>query len=146
MTAASFRPSHVGVCVRDLDASLRFWRDGLGFEVAHAYDLTSAQVAGLGPALEVADPVALTSTMLRLGGLTVELLAYASPAVTGTPSATRGQAGLTHLSFLVADVDAAAAHLVAHGGTLLERTRQDLGIAVVFLADPDGTRVELMQG
>lgn len=146
MSVPTFRPSHAGICVRDLPGALRFWRDGLGFDVAHSYDLTTAMVPGLGPALEVADPVRLTSTMLKLGELTVELLAYASPAVSGRPSATRGQLGLTHLSFLVPDVDVAAAHLVQHGGTVVETTRQDLGIAVVFLADPDGTRVELMQG
>ena len=145
MSTPVYRPSHVGVCVSDLSAALRFWRDGLGFDVAHSYDLTTAMVAGLGAALEVSEPVALTSTMLKLGELTVELLAYASPAVTGAPSPTRGQRGLTHLSFLGADVDAAA-HLAEHGGTVLTSTRQDLGIAVVFVADPDGTRVELMQG
>jgi len=33
----------------------------------------------------------------------------------GQPSATRGQIGLTHLSFHVRDVGAVAAHLVDHG-------------------------------
>ncbi len=146
MSAPVFRPSHVGVCVTDLEASLRFWCDGLGFERLHAFTLTSEQVPGIGPALEVDGPVGLTSQMVRLGTLTVELIAYAQPAPTGTPSTSRGHLGLTHVSLLVDDVDAAAAHAVSYGGTLLPGTRQDLGIAVVFLADPDGTRVELMQG
>jgi catechol 2,3-dioxygenase-like lactoylglutathione lyase family enzyme len=142
----ALRPSHVGVCVTDLEASLRFWCDGLGFERLHAFTLDEGAVPGLGAALEVEGEVAVTSQMIRLGNLTVELIAYASPSPTGAASTTRGQVGLTHLSLLVDDVDAAAEHLVAHGGTLLPATRQDLGIQVVFLADPDGVRVELMQG
>ena len=34
--------------------------------------------------------------------------------------------------------------IVEHGGTLLPDTRAS-GMSLVFLADPDGTRVELMQ-
>lgn len=140
------RPSHVGVCVSDLTASLRFWCDGLGFTPLHAFELDDTSVPGLADALEVDGPVRVTSQLVRLGDLTVELLGWAEPQPTGSPSTSRGTVGLTHLSFTVPDVDAAAAHLVRCGGTLLDRTRQDVGIQVVFLADPDGTRVELMQG
>ena len=38
----------------------------------------------------------------------------------------------------------AAARLVEYGGTILEDTRSDAGIVLLFLTDPDGTRVELM--
>ena len=140
------RPSHVGVCVSDLAAARRFWCDGLGFEPVHAFELDDTAVPGLAEALEVDGPVRMTSQLVRLGDLTVELIGWQQPAPSGTPSTSRGTLGLTHLSFTVADVDAGAAHLVAHGGTVLERTRQDVGIQVVFLAGPDGTRVELMQG
>lgn len=37
-----------------------------------------------------------------------------------------------------------AAHLVRLGGTIVEPTRAKLGVDLVFLADPDGARVELM--
>ena len=43
------------------------------------------------------------------------------------------------------DVEASAAHLVACGGTLLESTRAELGVPLVFVHDPDGVRIELMQ-
>ncbi|MCU1457052.1 MAG: hypothetical protein JWL73_1144 [Actinomycetia bacterium] len=41
-------------------------------------------------------------------------------------------------------MDAAAARLVEFGGTVIDGTRAALGLDVVFIADPDGTRVELM--
>ena len=140
------RPSHVGVCVSDLDAARRFWCDGLGFVPLHAFELDDTAVPGLAEALEVDGPVRMTSQLVRLGDLTVELIGWTDPPPTGSPSTSRGTLGLTHLSFTVADVDATAARLVEHGATVLEGTRQDVGIAVVFLAAPDGTRVELMQG
>ena len=44
--AAAF--SHVGICVADLERSLRFYCDGLGFEVAEGYDLTDTLHLSLG--------------------------------------------------------------------------------------------------
>lgn len=140
------RPSHVGVCVSDLAAARRFWCEGLGFQPLHAFELDDTAVPGLAEALEVDGPVSVTSQLVRLGDLTVELIGWTHPSPSGTPSTSRGSLGLTHLSFTVPDVDVVAAHLVEHGGTVLEGTRQDVGIQVVFLAAPDGTRVELMQG
>ena len=56
--------------------------------------------------------------------------------------------GLTHLSFRVEDLEAVTARLVALGGRVLEDTRVDnprYGASVLFLVDPDGTRIELVQ-
>jgi len=136
--------SHLGICVSDLERSLRFYGEGLGFELAEAYDLDDTAMPGLAEALEVVSPVALRSQMITKGSLKIELLAYGSPEAEGSPSASRGQLGLTHLAFNVADCDAVARHLVACGGTLLENTRVSVGIQIQFVADPDGTRIELM--
>jgi catechol 2,3-dioxygenase-like lactoylglutathione lyase family enzyme len=133
--------SHIGLCVRDLDRSLHFYCDGLGFEKAdaHVIDNTFAD------ALEVSRDVDLDSQFIKRDGLSIELLYYRSPEVTGSPSASRGSLGLTHLSFFVDDVDESVATLVAAGGTLLPSTRTTIpGVDLVFVADPDGTRVELM--
>jgi catechol 2,3-dioxygenase-like lactoylglutathione lyase family enzyme len=138
------RPSHLGLCVTDLARAERFWCDGLGFERAERYELTDTLAPGLAEALEVPAPVDLISQMIVLGEMKIELLHYRTPQVEGTPSATRRQLGLTHVSFWVDDVDAAAARLVEHGGTILPTTRSNPGVAIQFLADPDGTRVELM--
>ena len=67
----------------------------------------------------------------------------------GQPSTRRNHLGLTHLSFIVEDVDAAAMELEQYGGTIIEGTRsgqdEPRSVQIVFLADPDGTRVELMR-
>ena len=136
---------HLGLCVSDLAASIRFYCDGLGFEQVEGYDLDTAMLAGLGAALEIDGPVAVRSQMIVREAMKIELLAYREPAPVGVPSMSRGALGFTHLSFVVDNLEASIAHLVAHGGTLLAGTRQNFGVQLVFLADPDGARIELMQ-
>ena len=80
-----------------------------------------------------------------MGPWASELLYYRSPPTFGEASASRGQVGITHLSFYVDDVDAAVARLLEYGGTLLPNTRANPGVDLVFLTDPDGVRVELMK-
>ena len=83
-------------------------------------------------------------------GTTLELLHFPQP---GTRLA-RGprpmnQVGLTHLSFLVEDLDAALARLAALGAQVLGETRlgaDGVGPKAIFVTDPDGTRIELVEG
>ena len=87
------------------------------------------------------------SQFIRLGGVQIELLDYASPGTFGEPHHRRNHLGLTHLSFWVDDVEARALELERCGGTILQGTRNpadDASVRILFLADPDGTRVELM--
>jgi lactoylglutathione lyase len=63
---------------------------------------------------------------------------------------SRNQLGFTHFAVYVDDLDAEIARLVECGGTVVERTRTKIGegpmsVELVFIADPDGVRVELMQ-
>ena len=141
MANVDYRPSHIGICVRDLKSSLRFYCEGLGFTAAEGFPIGNEWAASL----EVEGDVKLTSQFVRKDTFAIELLHYESPGVIGTPSSRRNQLGITHLSFWVDDFDAAVDHLVALGGTLLESTRASEGMDLVFLADPDGTRVELMR-
>ncbi|TML10806.1 MAG: VOC family protein [Actinobacteria bacterium] len=138
----SYAPSHIGICVRDLERSRRFYIDGLGFAEFARFEMTR-------PIAEVESPCDLTSYFMQKGDLRVELLHYRSPGVIGHPSTRRNQLGLTHLSFVVDDVDAAAHELETFGGTIVEGTRSGQDdpddVQIIFLADPDGTRVELMR-
>lgn len=138
------RPSHLGLCVSDLEASLRFYCEGLGFVAAERYTLDSAELPGLDSALEVDGATVVVSQFVRSGDFAIELLGYERPASTGRPSSSRGQLGMTHLAFHVDELDATIARAVASGGTVIESTRSDLGVQLVFLADPDGVRVEFI--
>jgi len=141
-----FSFSHFGICVCDLERSLRFYCDGLGFEMAesHAIGTEFARLMDL-------DDVSVTSQFIRRGPTAVELLAFTDPAPVG--DATRRpvhRLGLTHLSFRVRDLEATVQRLVELGGSVVEssRTSIDLGggppLHFVYCTDPDGVRVELM--
>jgi catechol 2,3-dioxygenase-like lactoylglutathione lyase family enzyme len=72
------------------------------------------------------------------------------PGVQGNASQSRNQRGLTHLSFEVDDIAATEARLLALGGAPLPDARirldrEPASISLVFLTDPDGTRIELLQ-
>ncbi|MGH7287408.1 MAG: VOC family protein [Myxococcota bacterium] len=67
----------------------------------------------------------------------------------GTGPRPMNQVGLTHLSFLVDELDAVLAKLRALGATVLEKTRLDSqgrGSNAIFVTDPDGTRIERVEG
>jgi len=141
----SLSVSHIGICVSDLDASLRFYCEGLGFE-----EVASHEVGEEFAALMEVDRVRLRSRMIRRDGVTLELLDFMVPGATG-PAERRpmNQLGLTHLSLRVGDVESVAATIESLGGTVVRPTRTTFdfdGTSLDFLycTDPDGVRIELM--
>ena len=141
----TYLPSHIGICVSDLDRSLRFYCDGLGFEVAERYELDSEHLPGLDRSLEVRGRRRPHVADVQRGDLRIELLAFDEPGVVGAPSQRRNQLGLTHLCFYVDDVDAAAERMLERGALVLEGRAPTSAPTSVFLMDPDGVRIELMR-
>ncbi len=141
----SLSVSHIGICVSDLEGSLRFYTDGLGFEEVAAHEV-GEEFAAL---MEV-EGVRVRSRMVRRDGVTLELLAFDAPGTTGDPGRRpMNRLGLTHLSLSVDDLDAVAATIGAFGGRVVASTRTtlDLGgtrLDFVYCTDPDGVRIELM--
>ena len=138
------RLTHLGICVANLDRSISFYRDGLGFrEVGrlHVGDAATARI------LEV-EGAQVELVYLEHDGWRIELLHYASPGHEGTGERRAMNAlGLTHLSFAVEDLDAVADAIQRHGGRILSDTRAVFrsGNRGLFALDPDGTRIELIE-
>jgi len=137
--------SHLGICVSDLDRSLRFYCDALGFEVAESHEIGS-EFARL---MDFSD-VSVTSQFIRKGATTIELLAFSDPKPFGDGERRAvNQLGMTHLSFRVKELEAVAAKIVELGGKRVDssRTTIDFGgtpLEFVYCTDPDGVRIELM--
>jgi lactoylglutathione lyase len=132
--------------VSDLERSVRFYREGLGFELVDSHRVGDE----FGSLMELAE-VRLQSRFMRRDGASIELLYFETPGHTG--EAVRrpmNQLGLTHLSVRVDDVDAVAATIEALGGTVVHPTRTVIGdgqahLDFVYCTDPDGVRIELMK-
>ena len=139
---------HVGITVKDLDASIRFYHDVLGLEFSNE---PSPWFDGpdLGPAVGVPG-AALRQVSLRLGETTLELLEYKSP-----PSETIGPLrsnnfGASHVAFLVDDIHEAKAELEAKGIEFYSDVNVvDDGVLAgwrwVYFQDPDGYPLELVE-
>ena len=138
------RLTHVGICVSDLERSLRFYRDLLGFRFEHELAVEGEPTDTL---LRLRD-VKLHATYLVRDGVRIELLRFASPPAPPPRTRPMHERGLTHLSFRVADLDATLAALRAAGERVLEETVirfPEFQSAAGFVIDPDGQLIELVQ-
>jgi predicted enzyme related to lactoylglutathione lyase len=141
------RFSHSGICVTDIDRSMRFFDKAIGFAPAENYALSNH--SDWLDIVNELDGVKLRAQMVRSPeGNTIELLKMDQPACFG-PRERRAmnQYGLTHLAFYVDNIDTVAADVVAQGGRTYPHTRDTFGngLACQYCTDPDGVRVELMQ-
>jgi glyoxylase I family protein len=142
---AVLRMSHIGICVTDLARSIHFYRDLLGFTYR-----SELRVQG-----EPSDTllrlrgVDLHAVYLDRDGTRIELLYYAAPGAVGdgTVRPMNGR-GLTHLSLRVSELREMLPALRAEGVNVLDDTLIDIpdfGSAAIFITDPDGTLIELLQ-
>jgi glyoxylase I family protein len=137
--------SHFGICVSDLELSLRFYCEALGFEKAESHEIGTEFAA-----LMDFEDVSVTSQFIRKGSTAIELLSFTDPESFGDQQRRPvNQLGLTHLSFRVSDVEAVAAQVVALGGSRVASSRTTIDFAgtpleFVYCTDPDGVRIELM--
>jgi catechol 2,3-dioxygenase-like lactoylglutathione lyase family enzyme len=127
---------------------LLIYVDGLGYELREAFE-TGNGVAGLCE-VESPDPVRLNVQFLAKDGVKLELVHWPAPGAHGKPSQSRNQLGLTHLSYEVTDLPEVEARLLSLGAKLIGGTRTQVErpayqVDMVFLADPDGTRIELVE-
>lgn len=140
------RLTHLGICVSDLERSLRFYRDVLGCKEVGRL----AMDGGGADTINGMEGVKVRAIYLERDGWRLELIAFPEPGCIG-PSAPRpmNQLGLTHLSLRVDDLAAVCAQLEAAGGGLLPETRiggPDTPTHAIMAHDPDGIRLELIQG
>jgi catechol 2,3-dioxygenase-like lactoylglutathione lyase family enzyme len=138
------RITHVGIGVSDLQRSLRFYRDLLGFTWEHELDVEGEPTDTL---LRLRG-TKLHAEYLTRDGVRIELLHFASPPAPPRPERPMNQYGLTHLSFRVTDMDAVLEALRAAGERVLEETVirfPEWQSAACMILDPDGQVIELVQ-
>lgn len=143
MTVIRF--GHLAVCVSDLERSLRFYRDGLGFR-----PLSTVHVAGEEAARLLRLPeVDQRTVFLERDNVRLALYAFARPAPVGESTPRPMNAlGYAAMAVRVDDLDATLEALRRDGVRVLDETRSDhpaFGSKLVFVCDPDGALVELIE-
>jgi glyoxylase I family protein len=138
---------HTGITVSNLERSLAFWRDVLGFELSHTAHQTgelAKEITGVAGA-EIKLAVLKTSS-----GHKIELLEYLAPPDRKRTDVRPCDVGHVHVALLVGDLDAvleriAASRWKAAGKPQTLKTGPNAGKRVVYVRDPDGTTIEFMQ-
>ena len=141
------RVHHSAICAQDFEASLRFYRDGLGLDVMMDREFDGDWPTLFGARVQRLHSVFLGDPSAPDAGV-VELVAFdgmPGPA----PAPAEPTAGFFLLSLYVGDVDAVLARLhdLGLGG---EPTRIALpapdgaSVAMATVRDPDGVLVELI--
>lgn len=139
---------HTGFQVADLERSLRFYRDLIGLEVISRRTITEPYIGEL-----VGYPgVELRSAFLRIDGGShlLELLEYRGIPRRAVDPQTANP-GTAHICLVVEDLVALHGRLVAAGAPSMSPAPiapthgPNVGHLVVYMADPDGIRVELLE-
>jgi glyoxylase I family protein len=137
---------HTGITVSNLERSLAFWRDVLGFELSHRAHHTgklASEVTGV-PGAEILIAV------LKGYGHKIELLEYLAPKDRKQINVRPCDVGSVHVAFTVDDLDAVLNTIAAsgwHSGGKPQTLRSgpNTGKRVIYVRDPEGIIIEFMQ-
>ena len=130
---------HTMVRVKDLDASLRFYCDGLGLKLIRRNDYEKGRFSLI--FLAASEDTDLGASEGLRPQAEVELT-YNWPDADGQVETYDGGRNFGHLAYEVDDIYAACQHL-ADQGVVINRPPRDGMMA--FIRSPDGISVELLQ-
>jgi catechol 2,3-dioxygenase-like lactoylglutathione lyase family enzyme len=139
---------HTGITVLNLERSLAFWRDALGFELSH----TAHQTGEMAKEITGVPGAEIKLVVLKApGGHKIELLQYVAP-----PGRTKHidlrpcDVGHVHVALIVANLETVLEKIAvsgwkAAGKPQTLKTGPNAGKRVVYVRDPDGTTIEFIQ-
>jgi lactoylglutathione lyase len=129
--------SHVGLRVRDLESSKRFY-EALGFTEAKRMTVPDKMAGGL---LSLEPPIGFEAIYLQNDGFVLQLLTFSGYPVPDEPQRSMVGAGFTHLSIAVDDMAAAQSAVKTAGGSIVADPG---GGYACMVRDPEGQLLELV--
>ena len=139
---------HTGITVSNLERSLDFWQNVLGFEFSHRAHQTSKMASEI---TGVAGAEIKLAVVKAPGGHKIELLEYLAPPDRKQHVDLRPcDVGSVHIAFTVDNLDAVLQKITASGWKVAGKPQTlksgpNAGKRVVYVRDPEGTTIEFMQ-
>jgi len=135
---------HIGIVVKDIEESMYFYKDLLGFDV---YDQRTETGGFIDSILHIRNAEIATYKMKRSGFRgNIELLHYRFP---GSKERDRkiNDVGIGHIAFTVNDLEYEYDRLLSEGVDFLSKPQlsTDGKAKVAFCRAPEGTFIELVQ-
>lgn len=131
---------HFAVTVSDLDRAVAFYRDVLELDVLARFSVGGeAFETGVG-----IDGASADFAHMGAGDARVELVEY-TPAGDRVPENELNEPGATHLGLEVDDLDAVCESLPDDVDPIAPPQTTESGTRIMFVRDPDGTLVELLE-
>lgn len=134
------RAHHYGVTVADLDRAVSFYAERLGLDVLDRFSVSGS---GFETAVGV-DGATGRFAHLDAGGARVELVEY-DPEGEKRRGDAVNRPGTKHLGFAVSDLDGFYDDLHEDVETLSEPQTSSSGTRILFLRDPEGNLVEVIE-
>ncbi len=135
---------HVGLVVADLEKSLKFWCDTMGFVVSRQMEESGPHIDAI---MGLKDVRVTTAKLAAPDGNLLELLCFHShpdkPQWEGKPYST----GFTHIALTVQDLDETLRRLKLVGATVPEEPQlsPDGQVKVIYASGPEGVLLELVE-
>jgi glyoxylase I family protein len=147
---------HTGITVSNLERSLDFWQNVLGFEFSHRAHQTSEMASEITGVAGAEIKLAVVKTP---GGHKIELLEYLAPpdrkkhvdpSTSLRTSLRPCDVGSVHIAFTVNNLDGVLQKIAASGWKAAGKPQTlqsgpNAGKRVVYVRDPDGTTIEFME-
>lgn len=138
---------HTGISVKSLRESTKFYKEFLGFEEVFTWN-PQAEYIGVLTGYQNVD---LNATILKMPGVDVflELLEYGNVDLKDIDHGNANP-GIAHIAFFVDDVDEWYRELTEKGvksvsAPVTPTIGPNKGGRAIYMIDPDGVRVELIQ-
>ena len=138
--------NHTSFTVSDIDLSLAFFRDALGFEVPSKGPRSPSLIQ----AITGVEGAEVLIAYVRGPGHSIELIEYIKPETRSSVRPQPCDTGFSHIAYDVDDIDAAIKAARDHsvepiGPVVAIDQGPNRGSRVAYLRDPDGITIEFIE-
>ena len=135
---------HVGLVVADLEQSLKFWCDAMGFVVLRQMEESGPHIDAM---MGLKDVKVTTAKLAAPDNNILELLCFHSHPDKNRWAGVPYSTGFTHIALTVKDLDETLRHLKPFGVSIPNQPQlsPDGQVRVIYATGPEGVLLELVE-